>query len=185
MDCVFVMEDMYMRVPMITQLVIMPEKKWNELEKAIEDGDTVSLSRILNLEKEEYETALIMAGKEKLHALQKKVDAENCSPSMRYFVYNSIPYDMPKEQVMDMAMRFADENHLPASEREKIRFIVANLDEDYLKYEAQYNESARDLLNEDDLTAVLSQDSEMAYHQEEDRREEEEKEEENATYFSR
>lgn len=166
-----------MKVPMVTQLVIMPEKKWNELEKAIEDGDSIALSRIINPEKDEYETALIMAGREKLHALQKKVDAEHCSPSMRYFVYNSIPYDMPKEQVMDMAMRFADENHLPKSEREKIRYIVSNIDEDYIKYEAQYNETVRTFLNKDDLNAIVSQDAEIAYHQEEYRSEKKEKEE--------
>ena len=169
-----------MKVPMMTQLVILSEKDWNEIEKAVADGDTVSLIRILEPENVKKSTELIIAGKEKIHKLQKEVEADKMSPMARYFVYNSIPYDMPKEQVMDMAMRFADENHLSDSDRKKIRYIVANIDEDYLKYESQYNESVRQFMSEDNLTAMLTEEDEIAYHQEEYREykeEEEEKEE--------
>ena len=63
--------------------------------------------------------------------------------------------------------------------KNRFRFAVENIDKDYLvKYESQYNESARELLNEDDLIAMITDPEYATYYQEQERQEEEEEEEE-------
>ena len=92
-----------------------------------------------------------------------------------YHLYN-MSYDKPIEQTMDELTKYARGLGI---DKNRFRFAVENIDSDYLvKYESQYNEATRELLNEDDLIAMITDPEIATYYQEQERQEEEEEEEE-------
>lgn len=114
------------------------------------------------------------------------LDKEEKTPEMEvlpptqdimYHLYN-MSYDKPIEQTMDELTKYAKGMGI---NKNRFRFAVENIDNDYLvKYESQYNESARALLNEDDLIAMITDPEIATYYQEQERQEEEEEEEEDS-----
>lgn len=108
---------------------------------------------------------------------EKAPEMEMLSPAqdIMYHLYN-MSYDKPIEQTMDELTKYARGIGIS---KNRFRFAVENIDKDYLvKYESQYNESARELLNEDDLIAMITDPEYATYYQEQERQEEEEEEEE-------
>lgn len=93
---------------------------------------------------------------------------------LRFHMYNMC-FDKPLEELMDDLTKYAGSKGISAK---ALRYVIDNLDKDYaVKYESQYNVESRELLGEDDLTAILT-DPEAAIQYQEREREREEKEEE-------
>lgn len=106
---------------------------------------------------------------------EKTPEIEAVQPvrDVMYHLYN-MSYDKPIEQTMDELTKYARGMGIS---KNRFRFAVENIDKDYLvKYESQYNESARELLNEDDLVAMITDPEYATYYQEQERQEEEEEE---------
>lgn len=101
---------------------------------------------------------------------------------LQYHLYNMC-YDKPIEETMDELTKYAKSKGISPK---ALRYVVDNIDKDYtLKYESQYNSSARELLSEEDLSVVLTEPEAAIYYQAEEReREEREKEQEEELEYS-
>lgn len=158
------------------QLVVMSEEKWNQIEVAIESGNELALKKLVMSERDR-EKELDLAEIDGQIDIDGQYEKNDVPKSSAHFMYNSLSYDsMSRDELMDAVTKFARKNNIPMN---ALRYAIQNIDDDYtVKYEAQYNQSVRDLVSEDDLGAMFSDDESETYYEEKTRREEQQKRDE-------
>lgn len=154
------------------ELRIFSKEKWNAIEKAVENGNELALIRLIEPEVPLTKEEKLEQTKTAIEMNAKHIDYVDPN----FFIYNGINYEGSIDVVMDALTKFAKEHGLSKS---ALRMVVENIDDDYtLKYQAQYSESVRELINEDDKNAIMASEDRSAYYQEQEIEEEREEEQE-------